>query len=152
MSFIYHTHKFRNALAYLIEFESYKLLDCNGWACLNSFPSGSCGVVSDLLGTYLKEKGFSGVKIIRANTQSEIFPGINSHAWVEVNGKYVDITGHQFPQVSNSRISIQDKHPSGWLYRYAQEAKGDFAYDEGEPSIDIYTELYQLVAQRAESM
>jgi hypothetical protein len=55
------------------------------------FPRGTCGPVSELLGRYLVEAGFEDVMYVCGKKPSE-----GSHAWVEVGGIILDITGDQF--------------------------------------------------------
>jgi len=57
------------------------------------FPMGTCGPVSELLGRYLIEAGFADVMYICGEKR-----GHGSHAWVEVSGVVLDITGDQFGQ------------------------------------------------------
>ena len=143
-------HKFRNALSYLVEFESFKIIELGGfaWAGLNSFPHGSCFLSSSLLGMYLKQQGAENVKLISANVDVEESPDIKSHAWLEVDGEYVDITGSQFSNITNSRISVQSKHSSEWIFSYAQIAKKHGTYREQEPDYDGNLSLYNLILSK----
>ena len=144
-------HKFRNALSFLVEFESHKILSLGGfaWTGLNSFPHGACFLSSSLLGVYLRELG-SDVKLISANLDSDLFPDIKSHAWLEVDGVYVDITSSQFTERTNSRVTVQNKCKAEWLFAYAQEAKLNGKYREQEPDFDNYMSLYNLIVNKVE--
>jgi len=62
---------------------------------LHTFPKGSCGDSSLLLGKYLKEKGFNPKYINGAAGKYKKKP-IKSHAWLKVNTIIVDITFGQF--------------------------------------------------------
>jgi hypothetical protein len=59
----------------------------------DSFPRGTCGPVSELLGRYLMEAGFKDVMYVCGERQDK-----GSHAWLEVGGIVLDITGDQFGQ------------------------------------------------------
>jgi len=144
-------HKFRNALSFLVEFESYKILSLDGfaWSGLNSFPHGACFLSSSLLGVYLKDLGCK-VKLISANLDSDKYPDIKSHTWLEVDGVYVDITSSQFTERTNSRITVQNKCKAEWLFAYAQETKLYGTYSEQEPDFDNNISLYDLIVSKIE--
>lgn len=154
MKYHMEVHKFRNALSYLVEFESYKIIKLGGfaWAGLNSFPNGSCFLSSSLLGMYLQQQGAENVKLISANVDSDESPYIKSHAWLEVDDKYVDITGSQFSNITNARITVQNKHSSEWIFAYAQVAKKHGTYREQEPDFDGHLDLYNLILSRINSI
>ncbi|HFQ5583288.1 TPA: hypothetical protein ACGVBR_002654 [Vibrio vulnificus] len=147
-------HKFRNALSYLVDFESYKIIKLGGfaWTGLNSFPHGACFLSSSLLGMYLIQQGADNVKLISANVDVDESPDIKSHAWLEVDGKYVDITSSQFANITNSRITVQNKHASEWLFAYAQLAKKHGTYREQEPDFDGNLDLYNLILSKINSI
>lgn len=69
--------------------------DRSDWQLLRNFPTGACGVVSELLGRYLQEKlSVSGNYVC-----GEVYqPDMRSHAWVDVGGIIIDITADQFGQ------------------------------------------------------
>ena len=143
-------HKFRNSLAYLVEFESYKILELGGfaWTGVSCFPHGACFLSSSLLGVYLQEQGCSDVKLVIANVDVDEYPDIKSHAWLEVEGKYVDITSSQFPERTNERITIQNKCSSEWLFSYAETAKREGTYREKSPDFDGNLSLYNLIVRK----
>jgi hypothetical protein len=58
-----------------------------------SFPRGSCGPVSELLGRYLVDAMHLDAGYVCAER-----PGDGSHAWIEVDGIIIDITADQFGQ------------------------------------------------------
>jgi len=79
----------------------YQFKDCR----MKNFPSGSCDAASSLLGIYFLENRYTEVfRIIDGEyhddeSSKRNFYGLEdeqSHAWLEVNGYYVDITGDQF--------------------------------------------------------
>lgn len=68
-----------------------------------------------MLGDYLKRKGFGTALNVSG------FIGQQSHAWLELNGLYIDITADQFPQIdddvivtSKSLFHEQFKNISKW--------------------------------------
>ncbi len=79
-----------------------------------SFPRGSCGDASPLLGTYLIEQGLGEFKYILGNYGSEEEGDFSSHAWLQSNHLIVDITADQFSDIDNSVIvsEISDWHVS----------------------------------------
>jgi len=54
------------------------------------FPTGACGNSSDLLGTWLEEKGIEGLEYVNG-----MYDG-KSHGWLEFGEWIVDITSDQF--------------------------------------------------------
>lgn len=65
---------------------------------LDSFPDGTCGDVSPLLGEYLYESGL-GEWQYRVGWRNG-----RSHAWIECDGLIVDITADQFDEVDDPVI------------------------------------------------
>ena len=63
---------------------------------LQSFPRGSCGDATLLLGTYLIEEGFGSFDYVLGERGDPIGAGWTSHAWLEQDGVIVDITADQF--------------------------------------------------------
>lgn len=79
---------------------------------LGQFPRGSCGDVTDLLGTYLQEKhGFEFDYVVGESCRPEEQGGWFSHAWLQCDSLIIDITADQFPDVSESVIITRD---SAW--------------------------------------
>ncbi|GAA4504400.1 hypothetical protein [Pseudaeromonas paramecii] len=143
-------HKFRNALLYLIEFESHKILEISttAWNGLSLFPHGACHIASNLLGVYLKELGHD-VALISIKHSSVKFPCIKSHAWLEVANQYIDITASQFQSLTKARVLIQDKRKSEWLFDYAEEARSAGKYQSHEPYLDDdIADIYYLIIRK----
>ncbi|HEC73707.1 MAG TPA: hypothetical protein ENI26_04945 [Methylophaga aminisulfidivorans] len=65
-----------------------------------SFPSGACGDVTPLLGTYLIGRGFGEFQYMLGNYGSRGDDGWSSHAWLQSGDLVVDITADQFHDVS----------------------------------------------------
>ncbi|MDD9197584.1 hypothetical protein PVK62_17335, partial [Aliivibrio sp. S3MY1] len=115
---------------------------------LNSFPNGVCFLSSSLLGVYLTELGCEDVKLISANVDVDEYPDVKSHAWLEVEGKYVDITASQFSERTNARITVQNKCAAEWLFAYAQAARREGTYREQKPDLDNCLSLYNLIVSK----
>lgn len=62
----------------------------------NHFPRGCCGDASDLLGEYLLEHGVQSTYVCGNRDFDDPEEGVQSHAWLLVNGWIADITGDQF--------------------------------------------------------
>lgn len=60
------------------------------------FPNGCCGEASDLLGHHLLLKGIASNYVCGNFYYDNPEIGFQSHAWIEINGIIVDITGDQF--------------------------------------------------------
>lgn len=69
---------------------------------LQTFPNGSCGDASLLLGKYLLNNGYSNVRYIAG------WKATKSHAWLLVDDFIVDITADQFPEITESVI-VEDE-------------------------------------------
>lgn len=59
------------------------------------FPKGQCGNASDLLAQFLIDNGYSSIEYVCGN-YDEHSEDKQSHAWLNVDGTVVDITGDQF--------------------------------------------------------
>lgn len=60
------------------------------------FPRGCCGDATDLLGEFLLEYGIESYYVCGSRYFEDIEEGPQSHAWLDVDGLIVDITGDQF--------------------------------------------------------
>ena len=70
------------------------------------FPTACCGIASELLARYLLDNGYNATYICGTCRKNNIH---QSHAWLEVDGVIVDITGDQFRNneiLLNNDISI----------------------------------------------
>jgi len=65
-----------------------------------SFPKGSCGDATDLLGTYLIENGLGNFSYFYGDVSSKVNNIWSSHAWLQLDELVVDITADQFPEIS----------------------------------------------------
>src|SRR5262245_59645174 len=73
----------------------------------DTFPAGSCGPASELLGRYLEMHGWTPVRYVWGNR------GGRSHGWVEAGGFIVDITADQFGLPSVIVANRSEWH-EGW--------------------------------------
>lgn len=74
----------------------------------NNFPKGCCGLTSSLLGKYLNELGFNCKHIIgtRKNPKEDFS---QTHAWSEIEGIIIDITGDQFTDEDRPAIYVDNE-------------------------------------------
>lgn len=59
------------------------------------FPFGQCGNTSDMLAQYLIDNDFSPVYYVNRTYYHDSYDS-QEHAWLEVDGKIIDITADQF--------------------------------------------------------
>lgn len=115
---------------------------------LQSFPSSCCGVVSELLGEFLNRT---------LGLQAEYVCGERSggtHAWLELSGVVVDITGDQFegrPPVfcaekdawyrswEESSRELAAHHVEAWFYHDEQAVLREVIKRAGLPDHDVST-------------
>jgi hypothetical protein len=69
-----------------------------------AFPKGVCGAVCFLLGHYLRENGFSEAEYVNGIRPADG----ESHAWIEIDGIIVDITGDQFDEIADEVMVTAD--------------------------------------------
>lgn len=70
------------------------------------FPYGQCLNSSQMLATYLKEKGIQEVSVI-----SGTIGNTESHAWVTVKDVIVDITADQFEEYTYPKVFVAVQSP-----------------------------------------
>lgn len=71
---------------------------------LESFPHGNCGDTSELLQKYLHYKGYSDVEYVNGQ-----HGGMQTHAWLEVDGLIIDITADQFEEIDDAVMFTRDR-------------------------------------------
>ena len=110
----------------------YRFNDC----CMRNFPSGSCGAASSLLGIYFLENGYTEVfRIIDGEYHDDesskgSFYGLEdeqSHAWLEVNGYYVDITGDQF--LHRPPVDVSPKCEDYFYYCFTNAKRNQLIFE-----------------------
>ena len=72
------------------------------------FPKGQCGNTCYLLAQYLIDNGISPVFYVWGFYSGDTFDSRMSHAWLEVDGQVIDITGDQF---QNHKKSLKNNIP-----------------------------------------
>jgi hypothetical protein len=106
---------------------------------LRTFPHGSCGDTSLLLGKYLQVNGFNGIRYICGWKDRQ------SHAWLLVDGFIVDITADQFSGISDGVI-VTDDHTWYKQFEINTDHIADFEiYDEYTKSWMQSTYNYILI-------
>ena len=60
------------------------------------FPTGQCGITSDMLCQYLIDEGFSNIEYVNGTYYPDAPEEPQSHTWLIVEGAVVDITADQF--------------------------------------------------------
>lgn len=105
---------------------------------IQGFPRGCCGIISELMGDYLNTVGLGEFFYVCGMKDGA------SHAWLEVDGLIVDITGDQFPD----RPSIYVDTPDAWYGEWEEDIKHLAVH---EPSAFFYGEerrfLERVLAQ-----
>lgn len=146
-------HRFRNALSYAIEFNSHSLFQLDGWNELSGFPSGSCTISSKLLGQYLQRKGFAP-QLIQCGNDLPQYRDVKSHAWLEVDDYYIDITINQFNSYVTDRVYVVKKSSPTMLadIRKNSEEVTSVVFFNIEPISASYGELYRIVETMADAL
>ena len=94
-----------------------------------SFPRGSCGDATPMLGTYLIEQGLGEFQYMAGDYGSESEGNWSSHAWLQSGDIFVDITADQFPDVIDPVIVQENSEWHAGLGGKAQNL-GDYrVYD-----------------------
>ncbi|RJG12512.1 hypothetical protein D3879_04280 [Pseudomonas cavernicola] len=111
-------------------------------ASLKNFPHASCGSTSELIGSYLEEKGFGRFEYLHGSRE-----GIPSHAWIQQGDLIVDLTADQFPGIDEAVIVSRC---SQWhaQFEVSNPYKIDIAAsDEGalRPLQPFYEQLQRLL-------
>jgi hypothetical protein len=61
-----------------------------------NFPVGQCGHASDILSQYLIDNGFRTVTYVNGTYYGDDIDNKQSHTWLLVDGRVIDIIGDQF--------------------------------------------------------
>lgn len=110
---------------------------------MSSFPAGSCGDASLLLGAYFKDSGVSGFEYICGDRGSQQDNTWTSHAWLTNGTLIVDITADQFEDAPGKIIVAEH---SLWHATFATEKgqNSDFRAWSGPGTYHLHT-IYQLL-------
>lgn len=106
---------------------------------IKRYPRGCCGIISELMGDYLNGLEIGEFNYVRSTK------GIASHAWLEVSGLIVDITGDQFP----GRPPIYVDEPDAWYTEWDVDSKHLAKHDR---SALFYREERQFMRKVLELM
>jgi len=118
---------------------------------LLKFPHGSCGDVTDLLGTYLKDRGLGTFDYVLGEKFNFNEDGdYLSHTWLQHNALIVDITAGQFPEIHESVIVTIDS-PWHRSFRRSTRRIADFRTG-GSPELDVLVGVYAEVARLADEI
>lgn len=108
-----------------------------------AFPAGSCGDVSLLLGTYLKDSGIPDFEYVSGDRGSHDANTWTSHAWLARGSLVVDITADQFEDAPGKIIVSED---SVWHRTFKAELgqPSDFRDWSGPGTYHLHT-VYGLL-------
>jgi hypothetical protein len=106
---------------------------------IQGFPRGCCGIISELMGDYLNTVGIGEFFYVCGMRDGA------SHAWLEINGLIVDITGDQFPD----RLGIYVDKPDAWYGEWEEDTKHLAVH---EPSAFFYGEECRFLEQVLEQL
>lgn len=94
------------------------------------FPRGSCGDVTPLLGTYLKEVGAGTFQYILGARGEGV--SRSTHAWLEGDGLIIDITADQFDDAPRKRVIVSTSSP--WHDSFEREGRHEGDYRAFDPT------------------
>jgi len=125
------------------EFQS----ECS-FRCLQRFPVGCCKIASLLYGRFITDNGAADGFIYVSGENHE--PEYESHFWIEWQHVIVDITAHQFSEVTEVVFVGHDRswhdrvYPKQqqWSYSSAMEFNDDYAqqFDADYACLRSYTD------------
>jgi hypothetical protein len=90
------------------------------------FPRGSCGVVTQLLGKYLRDRGLGDFRYVSGWRRREGDTQPHSHAWLRQSDIIVDITADQFGETLGPVVVTSD---SRWHDAFKDRQESN-AWDE----------------------
>jgi len=100
-------------------------------ATFESFPRGSCGDATPMLGTYLIDQGLGEFQYMQGDYGSEAEGNWSSHAWLQSGNLVIDITADQFPDVTDPVVVMEN---SKWHHGLAGEEQNIGDYRVYDPS------------------
>lgn len=111
------------------------------------FPRGACGDASELLGEYLRDCGLGDWMYISGIESAP--DGNCTHAWLECDGIYIDITGDQF--VDCDKPVVVTRSPL-WEGRFSKSGGSHLAgLSYFDPESKEICRDYQCIRARADS-
>lgn len=111
------------------------------------FPAGQCGVTSDLLAQFLIDKGYDSIVYVCGKYYGKCFEDNQTHAWLCVEGKVIDITSDQFKSRSGPLHSDKEVYvgPMNDYYRLFEcNIVNIHPHNGFEPEWTNYYELKRL--------
>jgi hypothetical protein len=117
----------------------------NDLPTLRSFPRGSCGDASILLGEYLHQAGHGQWDYVAGERELDL----HSHAWLEHDEMIVDITADQFDDVTEPVIVTSDR---SWHRQFSYpEPRHPALIDTYDPAtrttlLEVYTRVLAVMA------
>lgn len=81
-------------------------------AVAGQFPEDCCGFSCEVLGQYLIDKGINSCQYVLASSSQ------NNHAWLQIGGVVIDITGDQF--VGQQRPAVYIGAKDAWFDKWAR--------------------------------
>lgn len=106
---------------------------------IERYPNACCGIISELMGDYLNTLDMGEFHYICSMKNGA------SHAWLEISGLIVDITGDQFPD----RPPIYVDKPDAWYAEWEEDIRHLAVH---ERSAFFYREERQFLTQVLEHM
>jgi hypothetical protein len=106
---------------------------------IQGFPRGCCGITSQLMGDYFNTLGIGELFYVCGMKEGA------SHAWLEVDGLIVDITGDQF----SDRPGIYVDKPDAWYGEWEEDIKHLAVH---EPSAFFYGEERRFLMRVLEQL
>jgi len=85
---------------------------------LQYYPKGSCGFASNVLGYVLDLVLNQPIYYVWGERSDE-----QSHAWLEIGGYVVDITGNQFADKKRPNTFVVEKNMSQWYDQFRDQEK-----------------------------
>jgi hypothetical protein len=117
--------------------------------CMESFPRGSCGDATMLLGTYFIEKGLGTFDHALGYLQNGSPQGRQSHAWLEADDVIVDITADQFPEIDQNVIVSRNSDWHAALERDDMRQQLAADYRIWHPRMDL-EQVYKIILAEVE--
>lgn len=106
---------------------------------IQGFPRGCCGIISELMGDYLNTLGIGEVFYVCGMKDGA------SHAWLEVDGLIVDISGDQF----SDRPGIYVDKPDAWYVEWEEDTRHLAIHD---PTAFFYGEERRFLGRVLEQL
>ena len=104
-----------------------------------SFPAGSCGICSDMLGGILNETRRDQVLYVSASDEMER----QSHAWLRYEDIVIDVTGDQFPGRPPIFVGPPDDWFDLWIVEEQLVHPAEYVYSWNMDCNRVYDEILE---------